>query len=215
MVQHVDWINLMSYDLHGFWDQNNAIGSIVQGHTNLTEIKSSVELLWRVGIPPSKVVLGTGFYGRSFQLADPSCNTPGCAFSGAANPGSCTNTAGILGYFGQFTLRHDALCLIINPLTLRIEIMDLLNGTTTTSSKKRSQTITPIHDERDAVNYFTYDDDQWVSFDNNVTFKQKVAWANETGYATASETYLRVFPTSSPTNYQQSRRSYDLVIGHG
>ncbi|GIJ85609.1 hypothetical protein Asppvi_004468 [Aspergillus pseudoviridinutans] len=161
MVKYVDWINMMSYDLHGFWDRNNPIGSIVQGHTNLTEIKSSMELLWRVGIPPAKVVLGVGFYGRSFQLADPDRSKPGCPFGGAANPGECTNTAGILGYF---------------------EIMDILNGATTSSSMKRSdKQVTLVHEEEDAVNYLVYDDNQWVSFDNNVTFQQKVDWANGIG----------------------------------
>ncbi|PYI36201.1 hypothetical protein BP00DRAFT_453217 [Aspergillus indologenus CBS 114.80] len=161
MVEYADWINLMSYDLHGFWDRNNPIGSIVQGHTNLTEIKSSVELLWRVGISPAKVVLGVGLYGRSFQLADPDCTAPGCPFGGAANPGECTDTAGILGYF---------------------EIMDILDGKTTSGSKKRSdKEVTLVHDEKDAVNYFVYNDDQWVSFDNNVTFQQKVSWANDIG----------------------------------
>ncbi len=51
MVKYVDWINLMSYDLHGVWDSSNPIGSIVQGHTNLTEIKESVNLLWRNNVP--------------------------------------------------------------------------------------------------------------------------------------------------------------------
>jgi hypothetical protein len=34
------------YDLHGVWDRNNPIGSIVQEHTNLTEIALATELFW-------------------------------------------------------------------------------------------------------------------------------------------------------------------------
>jgi chitinase len=41
-------------------------------------------------------VLGLGFYGRSFTLQDPSCNTPGCAFISGAEKGECTGEAGIL-----------------------------------------------------------------------------------------------------------------------
>jgi chitinase len=67
----------------------------------LTEIKESVGLLWRNDVPPGKVVLGTGFYGRSFQLNDTSCDTPGCPFGQAANKGDCTDEGGILGYFGK------------------------------------------------------------------------------------------------------------------
>lgn len=146
----------MSYDLHGAWDATNPVGSIVQGHTNLTEIKIAAELFWRVKIPPSKIVLGLGFYGRSFTLSDPSCTKPGCPFSGASSPGPCTDTGGILGYY---------------------EIQDILRGTTT----KKRDTISPTHDATDAVNYFTFDKDQWVSYDDAVTFKQKTDWANSVG----------------------------------
>jgi GH18 family chitinase len=56
-------------------------GAIVQGHSNLTEIQKASELFWRVGINPSKIALGFGFYGRAFTLQDPSCTKPGCPFS--------------------------------------------------------------------------------------------------------------------------------------
>jgi chitinase len=46
LIQYADWINLMTYDLHGEWDRNNPIGSIVQAHTNLTEIELALELFW-------------------------------------------------------------------------------------------------------------------------------------------------------------------------
>lgn len=87
----------MAYDIHGTWDGNNIYTqSIVQPHTNLTEIKTALDLLWRNSIDPSRVVLGLGFYGRSFTLKDPSCNVPGCPFSGGGNPGNCTLSSGIL-----------------------------------------------------------------------------------------------------------------------
>ncbi|KAK3168025.1 hypothetical protein OEA41_004471 [Lepraria neglecta] len=157
LIKYADWINLMTYDLHGVWDATNPIGSIVQGHTNLTEIKLAAELFWRVNIPPSKLVMGFGFYGRSFTLADPSCNTPGCPFSGASNPGPCTGTGGILSYY---------------------EIMDVLHGGSLT---KRDTSIKPTHDTTDAVNYFTFNNNQWVSYDDAVTFKQKTDWADSVG----------------------------------
>lgn len=72
---------------------------MVHPHTNLTEIKLALDLLWRVDVPPEKIVLGLGFYGRSFHLKDTKCNKPGCAFSGDAEPGECTKNAGSLAYF--------------------------------------------------------------------------------------------------------------------
>ena len=144
MIQYADWINFMTYDLHGVWDSTDPIGSIVQGHTNLTEIKLAAELFWRVNIPPAKIVMGFGFYGRSFTLSSPSCSTPGCAFSGASSPGPCSATGGILSYY---------------------EIQAVL------ASKP---SIKPTQDSDAAVMYFTFDNNQWVSYDNAATFKQKV-----------------------------------------
>jgi hypothetical protein len=52
--------------LDGGWDADDPwIGSIVNAHTNLTEIKMAMDLLWRNDIEPSQVTMGLGFYGRS------------------------------------------------------------------------------------------------------------------------------------------------------
>ncbi|GAA83940.1 class V chitinase [Aspergillus luchuensis IFO 4308] len=80
MEKSVDWFNMMTYDLHGGWDAEDPwIGSIVNAHTNLTEIALAMDLLWRNDIEPSKVVMGLGFYGRS-------------------KAGPCTASAGILSF---------------------------------------------------------------------------------------------------------------------
>jgi GH18 family chitinase len=77
--------------LHGIWDSNNPIGSYVYGHTNITEMKEAFDLYWRNDVPPAKLNMGIGFYGRAYELADPACNTPGCLFKGGA-------AAGTVGY---------------------------------------------------------------------------------------------------------------------
>lgn len=87
----------MSYDLHGTWDGTNPyLGPYINSHSNLTEIDLALELLWRNNIDPKKVVMGMGFYGRSFTLSDPNCKTPGCGFSAGGNPGRCSASAGSL-----------------------------------------------------------------------------------------------------------------------
>ncbi|KAJ8128780.1 hypothetical protein O1611_g4852 [Lasiodiplodia mahajangana] len=98
MMDYVDWVNLMSYDLHGIWDSSNPIGSHVLAHTNLTEIDLALDLFWRVGVEPSAIVLGLGAYGRSFHLESASCWKPGCRFHGPGAAGPCTGTPGILSY---------------------------------------------------------------------------------------------------------------------
>lgn len=77
----------------------------IRPHTNLTEITEGLELLWRAGVDPSKVTLGLGWYGRSFTLSDPNCNTPNgiCMFSAGGNPGECTQSAGTLSNAGKYT----------------------------------------------------------------------------------------------------------------
>lgn len=125
MADYLDFFNFMSYDIHGTWDgRTKWTQPVINPHTNLTgmshlvdlavsprsepeltwriEVSEGLNLLWRNGIDPNKVLLGLGFYGRSFTLADPSCTTPGCAFdtqhnsTGGAAAGECTDTSGIL-----------------------------------------------------------------------------------------------------------------------
>ncbi|KNG45018.1 glycoside hydrolase family 18 protein [Stemphylium lycopersici] len=97
MEPYLDWFNMMTYDIHGVWDASiDSLGPIAQAHTNLTEIKMGLELLWRNNINPERVVLGLGFYGRSFTMKDPGCMTAGCEFSDGANGGACTGTPGVL-----------------------------------------------------------------------------------------------------------------------
>ncbi|KAL6229061.1 hypothetical protein BDW75DRAFT_246074 [Aspergillus navahoensis] len=172
LLKYADWINLMSYDLHGVWDADNPIGSIVQAHTNLTEIKLATELFWRAEVPPQKLVMGFGFYGRSFTLADKSCTKPGCPFKGASDPGPCSKTGGILGYY---------------------EIMEILKP-----SPKRS-TLSPVHDKSAAVNYLTFNDDQWISYDDKTTFAQKIDWADNDDQYSAHSGLTGKTITSNPT----------------
>ncbi|THG96438.1 hypothetical protein EW026_g5395 [Hermanssonia centrifuga] len=156
LLKYADWINLMSYDLHGTWDAKDAyIGNIVGAHTNLTEIDQSLQLFMRAGVPLNKIVLGLGFYGRSFELSDKDCAAPGCPFNGPAAPGPCTASAGILSYS---------------------EIQDVIT---------RTNPANIVHDQTAAVKYFEFDDgvnvDQWVSYDDADTFKQKIDYANGAG----------------------------------
>lgn len=61
----IDWFNLMAYDLHGIWDKDSKfVGPYIAPHTNDTEIDLGLDLLWRAGVTPDKVVLGQGWYGR-------------------------------------------------------------------------------------------------------------------------------------------------------
>ncbi|KAL8916580.1 MAG: hypothetical protein Q9172_006245 [Xanthocarpia lactea] len=149
-VDYVDFINVMSYDLHGVWDSTNPIGNHVLAHTNLTEIKQAFDLFWRNDIPANKLNLGLGFYGRSFQLSDPSCYKPGCKFKGGANPGACTQNSG--------TLSYKEITQIIDQKKIKL-----------------------YYDKENAVKYIVWNSDQWVSYDDEETIKQKIDFGNELG----------------------------------
>ena len=140
----------MAYDLHGVWDaQSKFVGPYIAPHTNVTEIELGLDLLWRSGVDPAKVVMGQGWYGRSFTLKDPSCNRPNgvSEFSGGAKAGPCSNAAGILDLE---------------------EIEDIMT----------KNSLKPVHDQTAAVKWVTWDSNQWVSYDDDDTFKQKKDFAN-------------------------------------
>ncbi|GAB1527685.1 hypothetical protein RhiTH_010873 [Rhizoctonia solani] len=153
----IDWFNHMTYDLHGVWDKDSKfLGPNVNSHSNLTEIDISMNLFWRNNVPSNKVALGLGFYGRSFQLASSSCTKPGCTFTGPAKAGACTGAAGVLSYS---------------------EIQAAINGT---SGKRKRASANVVWDKTAAVKY-AYWGDQWVSYDDGDTFKQKIDYANKLG----------------------------------
>ncbi|KAM7209977.1 glycoside hydrolase [Rhypophila decipiens] len=151
MMAHVDWVNLMTYDLFGSWDkESNWIGPKVYAHNNLTEIKNGLNLLWRNNVPANQVNLGLGFYGRTYLLSNPSCDKPGCRFEDAGRAGPCSGEGGYLSY------------------------QDIV----TTMKMNNPHVVT---DKKDAVKYFRYDSDQWVSFDDQESLDWKVKFANEQG----------------------------------
>lgn len=88
----------MSYDLHGPWEKGNIwTGEYLNAHTNLTEIDSALDLLWRNNIDPAKVVLGLAFYGRAFTVANTNCMTPsGCQFASGARALRCSHEISIM-----------------------------------------------------------------------------------------------------------------------
>ncbi|PTB47606.1 glycoside hydrolase family 18 protein [Trichoderma harzianum CBS 226.95] len=97
MAKIVDFFNVMSYDLHGVWDiPNKWVGPYLNAHTNLTEIKDALDLLWRNNIPYDKVNMGLAFYGRGFTAADPKCLTPGCRYASGSESWMCSHEVGIV-----------------------------------------------------------------------------------------------------------------------
>lgn len=102
MATYVDYVMMMTYDLHGQWDYNiNSTGPYLLSHVNQTEIVSALTMITKAGVPSNKIVMGVGSYARSFKQTDSSCYGPTCTFTGptsGATPGNCTNTPGYIGF---------------------------------------------------------------------------------------------------------------------
>ncbi|KAF9889730.1 hypothetical protein FE257_007036 [Aspergillus nanangensis] len=183
MEPHVDWLNVMTYDIHGVWDgENKFTGPYVRPHTNLTEIEEGLDLLWRSNVSPSKVVLGLAYYGRSFTLKDPDCDKPGCQFQQGGNPGECSDARGIL----------------TNAEINRV-IED--NG------------LTPTFDAKAAVNWITWDKDQW--FANRYCLGGTMVWAldqdNEKGTSAENSLDNNRFDVDIPLlQYSRAEEESDL-----
>ncbi len=151
LQNYVSWFNLMSYDLHGTWDHGNKwAGPYLRGHTDLSEIDLGLDLLWRNNIKPENVVLGFGFYGRSFTMADRSCHEPNgvCEFTTGGNPGTCSNTRGVLTY-------------------------------EEVSARNSSSDVQTYYDAETTVKYMVFDGDQWVSYDDAQSFYDKKAFLSK------------------------------------
>jgi hypothetical protein len=149
MEAHVDFFNIMTYDIHGVWDSTNKFtGPYIRPHTNLTEMKDSLDLIWRNDVNPGMINLGLGWYGRSFTLKDPSCSTPGCIFSYGGKAGECTKSSGTLS---------------------NAEIQRIVSA----------HGLTPTFDREAGVKWITWDTDQWVSYDDGESMQLKVEFANK------------------------------------
>ncbi|XP_010604348.1 oviduct-specific glycoprotein [Fukomys damarensis] len=96
----LDFINILSYDLHGSWEKftghNSPLFSLPE------DPKSSAYAMnyWRrLGAPSEKLLMGLPTYGRTFHLLKASKNGLQAAATGPASPGKYTKQAGFLAYY--------------------------------------------------------------------------------------------------------------------
>ncbi|XP_057303736.1 acidic mammalian chitinase-like [Hydractinia symbiolongicarpus] len=100
--KHLDFINLMSYDLHGSWESSTG------HHTDANEARPiyehsvyiSVDYWLSSGMDPSKLILGLAAHGRGWLLRD-GCRewNLGTRGRGGSTRGNSTRARGILAYY--------------------------------------------------------------------------------------------------------------------
>jgi chitinase len=160
--QSFDWLNVMSYDYHGAFDDPVKIGTgvnspLAQDSTpnGAFSVKQTVETYLAAGIPSDKIVLGMPTYGRSFTVVDPgrlaSDNGYGKPFSGAGPAGPGTQVPGVLAYY---------------------EVM----------AQIASGALVPQWDNATLTPYaYSSQTGEWVSYDDPNSLAYKVAYVNARG----------------------------------
>lgn len=73
----VDFVNVMTYDLHGSWDHKTGINApLYRGSHDQTNqnVDYCIKFLINKGVPRSKIIVGIPCYGVGFTLNDPRNN---------------------------------------------------------------------------------------------------------------------------------------------
>ncbi|XP_033118584.1 oviduct-specific glycoprotein-like isoform X2 [Anneissia japonica] len=101
IAEHLDWIGLMSYDLHGSWDpitgHHSALKAPADQAQTLT-VSHAADLWSTGGVPGNKLMIGIGTYGRSFTLST-SSHGIGAPVLGGGTAGTFTKASGFLAYY--------------------------------------------------------------------------------------------------------------------
>ena len=103
IAKSLDFINLMTYDLHGSWDTTTGHHTAMIGDDKLT-VTYAVEHWMKGGMPARKIALGMATYGRAFKLASPNNNGLGAPTRGKADRGKYTREPGFLSYYEICTM---------------------------------------------------------------------------------------------------------------
>ncbi|XP_031232001.1 oviduct-specific glycoprotein [Mastomys coucha] len=98
--RRLDFINVLSYDLHGSWEKFTGHNSPPFSHPEDSRSSAYAMNYWRkLGTPTDKLIMGFPTYGRTFHLLKESKNGWQAASMGPASPEKYTKQAGFLAYY--------------------------------------------------------------------------------------------------------------------
>ncbi|XP_021573666.1 oviduct-specific glycoprotein [Carlito syrichta] len=96
----LDFINVLSYDLHGSWEEFTGHNSPLFSLPEDPKSAAYAMNYWRkLGAPSEKLIMGFPTYGRTFHLLKASKNGLQARAVGPASPGKYTKQAGFLAYY--------------------------------------------------------------------------------------------------------------------
>jgi len=99
---HVDWVDVMTYNLRGTWRRNTGCPTIMQGE--IPNVPDSIVAWINGGMPAHKINLGLSSYGRSFQLRSPMVFGVGAPTIGKGPAGMYTKKSAILSHYEICTI---------------------------------------------------------------------------------------------------------------
>uniref|UniRef100_A0A3P9IQ92 chitinase n=1 Tax=Oryzias latipes TaxID=8090 RepID=A0A3P9IQ92_ORYLA len=152
----LDFINVMTYDFHGTWEQftghNSPLyrGSQDSGDLIYFNIDYAMKYWRDNGTPLEKLRMGFASYGRTFRLTSSGTGV-GAPANGPASAGPYTREGGFWSYY---------------------EICNFLNGAT-------MEWIT------DQLVPYAYKNNEWVGFDNKESYDIKVRYLQDQGFGGA------------------------------
>ncbi|XP_060071116.1 uncharacterized protein LOC132551031 [Ylistrum balloti] len=156
--RYVDFINLMSYDLHGSWLMQTGHHSLLhdRGYNsdNAEDIYLDIDWAARywvlLGASKEQMNIGLSFYGRGFTLKDPNDSGFGAPTKGPSRPGPFTRESGYMAYY--------EICLLL----------------------ARGGQM-----NRDAGEPIYINGNQWIGYDDEISISKKVAWLIHEGFGGA------------------------------
>jgi len=112
LQQYVDFVNVMTYDIHGTWDQYTDFSAPLYNSTDASpqlkwSVDTSINVWLKTGFPASKLVMGVPFYGYLFKAAANVNNGLYQRYSGSASisyaniVGNYLNAQGYVRYFHE------------------------------------------------------------------------------------------------------------------
>ena len=150
MSAKVDFINLMTYDYHGNWENQANHHSPLYGLPSDTgllkyyNINFTVNYFISQGAPPEKLNLGLATYGITYVLADDTLTDVMSPISGPGPKGRFTGGKGLLAYY---------------------EICEKIDNGAVVENITRQQVP------------YAVDGSEWIGFDNEESLRNKVNFA--------------------------------------
>ncbi|EDS29905.1 chitotriosidase-1 [Culex quinquefasciatus] len=151
--KYVDFVNLMSYDLHASWDGQTghnaplypASWEVSSSYLSQLNVDACVRGWLDSGLDPNKLIMGIPAYGHTFTLASTSSTGVGVRTIGGGNAGPYTFESGTLSY---------------------LEICE----------RFKAGGYTKYWDDVQKVPY-AVNGNQWISYDDVTSIELKIAYA--------------------------------------